>query len=63
MVTLLFPMLISWLGGPTFFLFAAINVGTFLVLWKYMPETRGRTLEGFEHELRTGELQIVEGAG
>ena len=63
LVTLFFPMLISGLGGPTFFVFAAINVGTFLFLWRFMPETKGRTLEGFEHELRTGEIRIVEGAG
>lgn len=59
-VTLLFPILIANVGGPTFFIFAAINVGTFLFLLKFMPETRGRSLESFEVELETGQVQIVD---
>ena len=57
-VTFLFPILIAELGGPTFFLFAAINIGTFVFLLRRMPETRGRSLEGFEKELETGTVRI-----
>ncbi|MBK0296682.1 MFS transporter, partial [Bacillus sp. S34] len=58
-VTFFFPILIASLGGPTFFIFAAINVGTFLFLWKFLPETKGRSLEGFEKELETGVVEII----
>lgn len=59
-VTFFFPILIANLGGPTFFIFVAINIGTFIFLYKFMPETRGRSLESFELELETGEVQIVD---
>lgn len=59
-VTFLFPILIANVGGPTFFIFVVINIGTFFFLFKFMPETRGRSLESFELELETGEVQIVD---
>jgi MFS transporter, SP family, major inositol transporter len=51
-VVLTFPTLISTLGGTSFFFFAVINVGTVLFLVKFLPETRGRSLEAIEEMLR-----------
>ena len=41
----------------TFWLFAAINVLAFLFVWRYVPETRGRTLEQIETDLRAGKFE------
>lgn len=47
-----FPVLIEALDAPqTFFLFAAICLLYFLILWRYAPETKGKTLEEFENEI------------
>lgn len=47
-----FPVLIEVLNAPqTFFLFSAICFVYFLILWKYVPETKGKTLEQFETEI------------
>ncbi|MGC3947564.1 MAG: sugar porter family MFS transporter [Chryseolinea sp.] len=49
-----FPILIERLAAPqTFFLFSAICFLYFLILWKYAPETKGKTLEQFELEIIT----------
>jgi major inositol transporter-like SP family MFS transporter len=41
----------------TFWLFAAINVLAFLFVWRFVPETRGRTLEQIETDLREGHFE------
>lgn len=47
-----FPVLIAWLDAPqTFFLFSGICFVYFLILLKYAPETKGKTLEQFEMEV------------
>lgn len=47
-----FPVLIAWLDAPqTFFLFSGICFVYFLILLKYVPETKGKTLEQFEMEV------------
>jgi SP family arabinose:H+ symporter-like MFS transporter len=47
-----FPILISAFDAPqTFFLFSAICFIYFFILWKYVPETKGKTLEQFELEI------------
>jgi SP family arabinose:H+ symporter-like MFS transporter len=47
-----FPILIEWLDAPqTFFLFSAICFVYFLFLLKYVPETKGKSLEQFEMEI------------
>ena len=51
-VAFTFPILISALGGNTFFILAAINIATLGFLVKYLPETRGRTLEALEEEFQ-----------
>lgn len=47
-----FPVLIATLDAAyTFFLFSAICFVYFLILLKYAPETKGKTLEQFEMEI------------
>jgi SP family arabinose:H+ symporter-like MFS transporter len=47
-----FPVLIATWDAPyTFFLFSAICFVYFLILLKYAPETKGKTLEQFEMEI------------
>ena len=47
-----FPVLIDLLDAPqTFFLFAGICLLYFFILLKYVPETKGKTLEQFETEI------------
>lgn len=51
-VTFLFPILMSVFGGVTFLLFSAFNILSFLFIWFIVPETRGRSLEQIEHDLK-----------
>jgi hypothetical protein len=45
----MFPWLLETLGGTgTFFLFALMCVPAIVIAWKYLPETKGRTLEQIE---------------
>ena len=47
-----FPVLIDVFDAPqTFFLFSGICFLYFLILWRYVPETKGKTLEQFEVEV------------
>lgn len=62
-VSLLFPILIDAIEGYTFFLFAVINVGTFIFYVISVPETKGRSLERVEEELEiryTGTIRTVD---
>src|SRR5699024_364938 len=53
LVAQLFPMLTGVLGvGEVFLIFAAVGVGALIFVIKYLPETRGRSLEEIEAELR-----------
>ncbi|HLQ94910.1 MAG TPA: sugar porter family MFS transporter [Pseudogracilibacillus sp.] len=53
LVAQLFPMLTDLLGvGEVFLIFAAIGIGALIFVIKYLPETRGRSLEEIEAELR-----------
>nr|WP_296780611.1 sugar porter family MFS transporter [Rhodococcus sp. (in: high G+C Gram-positive bacteria)] len=46
-----FPPLVSSLGiAPTFFIFAALGVASWIFIVTSVPETRGKTLEEFEEE-------------
>ncbi len=46
-----FPVLIEWLdASQTFYFFSAICLLYFFILLKYVPETKGKTLEQFETE-------------
>jgi SP family arabinose:H+ symporter-like MFS transporter len=47
-----FPVLIEWLNAPqTFFFFSGICLLYFFILLRYVPETKGKTLEQFETEI------------
>lgn len=45
-------------AGGTFLLFAAINAVAFVFVLRYVPETRGRSLEELEASLRNGALRL-----
>jgi MFS family permease len=47
-VALLFPLLLSVMGGMTFFMFAVINIGSIVFCTLCLPETKGLTLEQIE---------------
>ncbi|MEJ3598145.1 sugar porter family MFS transporter [Pseudomonas bubulae] len=47
-VAFLFPVLLSEMGGMTFFLFAVINIGSIIFCTLWLPETKGMTLEQIE---------------
>lgn len=49
-----FPMLMAGLGiSNTFFIFVALGICAVLFVKRFMPETRGRSLEELETQLRT----------
>ncbi len=52
-VAMVFPPLQESLGGGLFFIFALINVGTIFFYLKFIPETRGRSLEELEREFQS----------
>lgn len=53
-IGLTFPVLLNSIGlSTTFFVFVVLGIAAIIFVKKYMPETRGRTLEELEHSLRT----------
>lgn len=53
-ISFAFPPLVAALGATlTFGLFALINTGSIIFVFKFAPETRGRTLEELEDNFRT----------
>lgn len=53
LVAQFFPMVSNALGiGQVFLIFAAIGIGALFFVIKFLPETRGRSLEEIEEELR-----------
>jgi len=44
----------SFGAADTFWLFAAVNALAFVFVWRYVPETKGRSLEEIEATLRDG---------
>ena len=52
-ISFVFPLLVGALGATlTFGLFVLVNACSFLFVWRYCPETRGRTLEELEDDFR-----------
>jgi major inositol transporter-like SP family MFS transporter len=52
-ISFAFPPLVAALGATwTFGLFALINAGSILFVYRFAPETRGRTLEELEDDFR-----------
>ncbi len=53
-ISFVFPIVAEGLGStPVFLMFAVINAVSLLFVIKYVPETRGRTLEELEDDFRT----------
>ena len=49
-----FPWMLEHSGpGGTFWVFAALCVPALLLVWKLLPETKGKSLEEIEHQLHT----------
>ncbi|RZI73004.1 MAG: sugar porter family MFS transporter, partial [Pseudomonas sp.] len=44
-VAFLFPIAVDTIGNPTFFVFAAINIGSLIFVFLCLPETKGKSLE------------------
>jgi MFS transporter, SP family, major inositol transporter len=52
-ISFVFPLLVGALGAtPTFGLFTLVNACSFFFVWRFCPETRGRTLEELEDDFR-----------
>ena len=50
-VAITFPIMLDKLsGGITFMIFAIICLANLLYVWRYVPETKGKTLEKLEKE-------------
>lgn len=59
-LALFFPSLVAGIGiTGSFFLFAAIGVVALLFVWRFVPETRGVTLEKLEEDVTTGEIHVI----
>ena len=53
LVGLLFPVLMAGIGlSTTFFVFVGLGILAILFVKKYLPETKGRTLEQLEEDFR-----------
>ncbi|MBC7889674.1 MAG: sugar porter family MFS transporter [Ferruginibacter sp.] len=54
-VTIAFPVMLEKLsGGTTFLIFAVICLANLLYVWRYVPETKGKTLEELEADFAAG---------
>jgi len=51
-VAFVFPIAVSLLGNPTFFAFAAINIGSLVFVFFCLPETKGKSLEQIEKYMK-----------
>jgi sugar porter (SP) family MFS transporter len=52
LVALTFLDLVGWVGsGGTFLIYTVITLGAFLFVWRYIPETKGKSLEEIERQL------------
>jgi sugar porter (SP) family MFS transporter len=51
-VAFAFPIAVDTIGNPTFFIFAAINIGSLLFVFLCLPETKGKSLEQIEKHLK-----------
>lgn len=61
-VALFFLPLVDAVGiSSTFFVFAAVGALALFFVWKWVPETRGRTLEALEEEVTTGTIYVPRG--
>ncbi|QBE48998.1 sugar porter family MFS transporter [Leucobacter triazinivorans] len=60
-LSLYFLSLVDAVGiTGTFYLFAAVGLVALLFVWRFVPETRGRTLEELEEDVTTGAIYLLE---
>ena len=52
------PSIVGAVGMGLFVIFAIVNVLSFLFVLKFVPETRGRTLEELEEDVTTGAIYV-----
>jgi membrane protein implicated in regulation of membrane protease activity len=58
-LSLYFLSLVDAVGiTGTFYLFAAVGLVALLFVWRFVPETRGRTLEELEEDVTTGAIYL-----
>lgn len=59
LLSLFFLPLVKGVGiSSTFFLFAVVGALALFFVWKWVPETRGRTLEALEEDVTTGAIYL-----
>jgi membrane protein implicated in regulation of membrane protease activity len=55
LVTLTFLSLVKAFTAPeTFLMYALVSIAAFLFVWRFVPETKGRTLEEIDKWWRKG---------
>jgi MFS family permease len=50
LVSLVFPAMLNALKGDSFYVFSVICFACLGFVWRFVPETKGRTLEQIEHQ-------------
>lgn len=60
-LALLVPSIVGAVGMGLFAIFAVVNVFSFFFVLKFVPETRGRTLEELEEDVTTGAILLPAG--
>lgn len=59
-ISFLFPILVVALGSTgTFAVFVLVNLASLVFVAKFVPETRGQSLEELEVHFRTGSLPVI----
>ena len=62
-ISFLFPILVVALGSTgTFAVFVLVNVASLVFVSKFVPETKGHSLEELEVHFRTGSLPVITAA-
>ena len=59
-ISFLFPILVVALGSTgTFVVFAVVNLASLVFVSRFVPETKGQSLEELEVHFRTGSLPVI----